>query len=122
MINKLRVTENHLQQTNQIPQNHNNEINKENFAKPIAIVEELVESLDTNIQDGKPKRKRRIASIIERHYNCPLPNCYKAYGYHRYIYINKYRSEGSLNQHLKLKHPNSYYSSHPRSQNPHLSV
>jgi hypothetical protein len=32
-----------------------------------------------------------------RHYRCPLSNCFKAYG-----------SEGSLSQHIKLKHPDTY--------------
>lgn len=42
----------------------------------------------------KKKRYRRTANEIERHYKCPAENCKKCYG-----------SEGSLNQHVKLKHP-----------------
>ena len=45
------------------------------------------------------KRYRRTASEIERRYKCPIENCQRAYG-----------CEGSLNQHIKLKHP-TYYSS-----------
>lgn len=37
---------------------------------------------------------RRVASEIKRHYKCMVEDCSKAYG-----------SEGSLNQHIKLKHP-----------------
>ena len=39
----------------------------------------------------RKKRHRRTAGEIERHYRCP--NCLKSYG-----------SEGSLSQHIKLKH------------------
>jgi len=35
-----------------------------------------------------------VASEIKRHYKCMVEDCSKAYG-----------SEGSLNQHIKLKHP-----------------
>jgi len=42
----------------------------------------------------KKKRIRRLAADIERHYKCPVDTCRKSYG-----------SEGSLNQHIKLKHP-----------------
>lgn len=41
---------------------------------------------------NKRKRHRRAADEIERHFTCQV--CGKAYG-----------SEGSLNQHSKLKHP-----------------
>ena len=47
-----------------------------------------------DINDEKRKRVRRIASEIKRHYKCMVEDCPKAYG-----------SEGSLNQHIKLKHP-----------------
>ena len=40
-----------------------------------------------------PKRERKRASEIVRHFKCPLSDCPKSYG-----------SEGSLNQHIKLKH------------------
>lgn len=47
----------------------------------------------------KKKRFRRTANEIERHYKWPAETCKKCYG-----------SEGSLNQHVKLKHPELAYS------------
>ena len=48
--------------------------------------------------DERRKRHRRTATEIARHYKCPLRDeCHKSYG-----------SEGSLNQHIKLKHPEFY--------------
>lgn len=45
--------------------------------------------------DGpKPKRKRKKKSEVERNYACNIDNCDKSYG-----------SENSLNQHMKIKHP-----------------
>lgn len=44
--------------------------------------------------EEKRKRVRRTASEIHRHYKCLVESCQKSYG-----------SEGSLNQHIKLKHP-----------------
>ena len=41
----------------------------------------------------RKKRYRRTAGEIERHYKCPVTTCLKSYG-----------SEGSLSQHMKLKH------------------
>jgi len=43
---------------------------------------------------NRHKRHRRTAGEIERHYRCPGERCGKSYG-----------SEGSLNQHIKIKHP-----------------
>jgi len=43
---------------------------------------------------NKKKRHRRSANQIDRHYKCPVITCAKTYG-----------SEGSLYQHIKLKHP-----------------
>ena len=43
------------------------------------------------------KRYRRTAEEIERRFRCPVENCNKAYG-----------CEGSLNQHIKIKHPEIY--------------
>lgn len=40
---------------------------------------------------------RRNADEIERYYKCSVKACSKSYG-----------SEGSLNQHYKLKHPEIY--------------
>ena len=42
---------------------------------------------------------RRNADEIERYYKCTVKSCAKSYG-----------SEGSLNQHYKLKHPEIYVS------------
>jgi len=44
--------------------------------------------------ENKKKRERRKACEIDRHYICPVEKCAKSYG-----------SEGSMNQHLKNKHP-----------------
>jgi hypothetical protein len=49
------------------------------------------------IDNEKRKRHRRNANEITRHYKCPLSDCPKSYG-----------SEGSLNQHIKIKHPEYY--------------
>jgi len=49
------------------------------------------------IDNEKKKRNRRTATEIARHYKCPIEDCPKSYG-----------SEGSLNQHIKLKH-HEYY-------------
>ncbi len=51
---------------------------------------------------GSKKRHRRTAEEIDRHYICPHPGCGKSYGYVCAPVRN--RSEGSLSQHLKLKH------------------
>jgi hypothetical protein len=45
------------------------------------------------INEEKKRRKRRNASEIERLYRCRAEGCGKSYG-----------SEGTLSQHLKLKH------------------
>ena len=47
--------------------------------------------------NDKKKRFRRTANEIERHYRCPVDTCQRSYG-----------SEGSLNQHLKIKHYELY--------------
>jgi len=44
--------------------------------------------------EDKKTRIRRKATEVERHYICPNTSCQKSYG-----------SEGSLFQHVKLKHP-----------------
>jgi hypothetical protein len=48
-------------------------------------------------RNDKGKRMRRNADEIERYYKCSVKVCSKSYG-----------SEGSLNQHYKLKHPEIY--------------
>ncbi|EGR30119.1 zinc C2H2 type family protein, putative [Ichthyophthirius multifiliis] len=57
--------------------------------------------LDTQLSlaEERKKRNRRTAHEIERHYKCPQQQCQKSYG-----------SEGSLAQHIKLKHPEFYQS------------
>jgi hypothetical protein len=44
-------------------------------------------------ENDRKKRFRRTANEIERHYRCPIDTCQRSYG-----------SEGSLNQHIKIKH------------------
>ena len=56
-----------------------------------------------SFSDAK-RRHRKTANEVERHYICPIQGCDKAYG-----------SEGSLNQHVKLKHPEIYFSKTPRA-------
>ena len=50
---------------------------------------------DRESTEEKKKRMRRTAGEIARHYVCSYEKCQKSYG-----------SEGSLNQHIKLKHGN----------------
>lgn len=59
----------------------------------------------TNFQDSlaavtgcKTKRHRNPARMIQRLYACNVTGCLKEYG-----------SEGSLNMHMKLKHPGHKY-------------
>lgn len=74
--------------------NERNELNSK-FGK--------LEKKGEEIQDGekydenRKKRFRRTADEIDRHYRCPVEICQRSYG-----------SEGSLNQHLKLKHHELY--------------
>ena len=44
--------------------------------------------------DERKKRFRRTATEIQRNFRCTVEKCQKEYG-----------SEGSLHQHIKLKHP-----------------
>lgn len=53
--------------------------------------------MNSSSDEMKRKRFRKTAAEINRHFKCPIEVCQKAYG-----------SEGSLNQHIKLKH-NDYY-------------
>jgi len=52
-----------------------------------------LENHDTSNEERR-KRVRRTANEIARHYVCRVEKCQKSYG-----------SEGSLNQHMKIKHP-----------------
>ena len=49
---------------------------------------------DPHSDDSKYKRARRTAEEIEKKFKCEVPFCERFYG-----------SEGSLQQHIKLKHP-----------------
>lgn len=62
------------------------------------------------IDNEKKKRHRRQANEIARHYKCPIKDCPKSYG-----------SEGSLNQHIKLKHP-EYYQEMVQQNNANQSI
>lgn len=57
----------------------------------------LEESEECSEAQEKGKRHRRTASEISRHYKCSVSDCQKSYG-----------SEGSLNQHIRLKHPDLF--------------
>lgn len=54
----------------------------------------------------KPKRKRKKKSEVERNYSCNIDNCQKSYG-----------SENSLNQHMKIKHPEFWMRIKEQEQN-----
>ncbi|CAD8106900.1 unnamed protein product [Paramecium primaurelia] len=61
---------------------------------------EIQQKLDTLEKEDKnhsfeerKKRQRSLASEVQRNFECSLNTCDKKYG------------EGSLNQHIKLKHP-----------------
>ena len=60
----------------------------------------FVGASQSSVMGGRKRRFRRRANQISRSYVCPLTTCRKAYG-----------SEGSLNQHMKIKHPEYYQSS-----------
>jgi len=64
---------------------------KAELQRRLARLEETEEGSETQ---EKGKRHRRTASEISRHYKCAVAACQKSYG-----------SEGSLNQHIRLKHP-----------------
>lgn len=53
--------------------------------------------LESSAKESKGKRSRRTAEMIEKKHRCSVPLCDKTYG-----------SEGSLQQHIKLKHPHLY--------------
>lgn len=55
------------------------------------------ERINLDLLEHKEKRRRRTAHEIERKYECKYKSCPKSYG-----------SEGSLNQHMKNKHPEFY--------------
>ena len=49
-------------------------------------------------EEGRRVRERRRAEQIEKKFRCEVACCERTYG-----------SEGSLQQHMKLKHPAEYY-------------
>lgn len=55
---------------------------------------EMEKNQKNTSQEEKKKRHRRCANEIAREFYCKAPKCGKSYG-----------SEGSLFQHMKLKHP-----------------
>ncbi len=54
-----------------------------------------------NMSAGRRRKKRRRKEEIERDFVCTFKDCGKSYGYE--VFDN--RSENSLNQHIKIKHP-----------------
>jgi hypothetical protein len=67
---------------------------KKELADMIASFEEI----SKEDSDEKKKRVRRCANEIERKYVCQVIGCEKSYG-----------TEGSMGQHMKLKHPEIDY-------------
>lgn len=55
---------------------------------------EMEKNQRNNSQEERKKRHRRCASEIAREFQCKAPKCGKSYG-----------TEGSLSQHMKIKHP-----------------
>ena len=60
----------------------------------------------TNVQVEKKKRKRKKKNEVERNYSCHIDGCQKSYG-----------SENSLNQHMKIKHPDFWNRIKEKEQN-----
>jgi hypothetical protein len=58
------------------------------------------------IETPKPRRKRKKKSEIERNFACNIDNCQRSYG-----------SENSLNQHMKIKHPDFWMRVKEKEQN-----
>ncbi|KAM3138383.1 hypothetical protein pb186bvf_009469 [Paramecium bursaria] len=70
---------------------------KNELVNKLARLERRNQELNSNVEETGEERKKRLrrpAQEIERHFKCPVENCQKQYG-----------AEGSLNQHIKLKHP-----------------
>lgn len=76
------------------------------LAKMEVVVWAMQQEKGDNGAEDKKKRHRRTAGEIERSFACPVKPCQKSYG-----------SEGSLSQHLKLKHIDYYkhYTSLPEN-------
>lgn len=72
---------------------------KEKLAKDLESAEKKLKEMTSQAElrdeiSGKKKRIRRTAREIAREFTCPSTTCGKSYG-----------SEGSLHQHMRLKHP-----------------
>jgi hypothetical protein len=92
----------HLYLTNNIITNKINELlaEKSQILMRLALLDKTQNPIpqyklsQVHMSQSKKKRLRRAANQIDRHYRCPITSCAKSYG-----------SEGSLYQHIKLKHP-----------------
>lgn len=60
----------------------------------------------THVEVQKKKRKRKKKNEVERNYSCHIDGCQKSYG-----------SENSLNQHMKIKHPEFWHRIKEKEQN-----
>ncbi len=56
---------------------------------------------DSSDDEFKERKKRRRRDEIQRMYECKVEGCGKSYGYNL---KSDFRSENSLNQHMKNKH------------------
>ena len=63
-------------------------------------------SMSTPVEIEKKKRKRKKKNEVDRNYKCNIEGCQKSYG-----------SENSLNQHMKIKHPNFWVRIKEKEQN-----
>lgn len=63
-------------------------------------------TLTPPIQIEKKKRNRKKKSEVERNFICNIDGCQKSYG-----------SENSLNQHMKIKHPEFWHRIKEKEQN-----
>ncbi|CAK72644.1 unnamed protein product (macronuclear) [Paramecium tetraurelia] len=105
-LNKLSTLQN-LYQLKELLNEKNELVTKLNK------LERRNQELNSNVEETGEERKKRLrrpAQEIERHFTCPVDNCQKKYG-----------AEGSLNQHIKLKHPElvkdrAFYKSNEQSQ------
>ena len=83
-----------IQNSMQGTQHSNNKSQGRSFYN---MMQNRMQGNDINNLEDTRKRHRRTATEIERHFVCQVDGCTKSYG-----------SEGSLNQHMKLKHPEYY--------------
>eukprot|EP00331_Platyophrya_macrostoma_P023883 CAMPEP_0176440340 /NCGR_PEP_ID=MMETSP0127-20121128/20508_1 /TAXON_ID=938130 /ORGANISM="Platyophrya macrostoma, Strain WH" /LENGTH=162 /DNA_ID=CAMNT_0017824837 /DNA_START=206 /DNA_END=694 /DNA_ORIENTATION=+ len=81
---------------------HSLTLEKEKLAEQLEAAQGTLKSATsqeapTEDPNVKKKRFRRVAKDIARDFRCPVSTCGKCYG-----------SEGSLHQHLRLKHPDKF--------------